>query len=122
METLLLAFTTFFVVVAPLKTAPIFAAMTQELSRSEQKRIAWRAVTIATIILIGLSILGEWLLNVLVIGVPSLRISGGILLFLMSVEIVQGKIVDRDPSSSHDKNSAIQDIAVFPLAIPLVAG
>jgi multiple antibiotic resistance protein len=117
----LTAFVMFFVTVAPVKSMPVFAALTQDRSPGERRRIAGRAVVYATLILTVFCAFGDDLLRVLGISVPAIRIGGGILLMLMAIQMVfgtRGGIFDEH----RDERGPDADVAVFPIATPIIAG
>ena len=110
----------FFVTVAPLKAAPVFAVLTRHHTVAERRRVAVKAILIATALLTVFSVWGDDLLRVLGITLPAVRIGGGILLMLMAIQMVfgtEGGLFD-DPKPGHHHG----DIAVFPIAMPVVAG
>jgi multiple antibiotic resistance protein len=117
------ALVTLLVVVDPVGLAPTFLAVTHGLPAQARKRIAWRACVIASFILFGTALVGDWLLRQLGIGVPAFRIAGGLLLFLVATEMVLGV---RNKSQTKQAEEALEEhvrnIAAFPLAIPLMAG
>jgi multiple antibiotic resistance protein len=117
------ALVTLLVVVDPVGLAPAFLAVTHGLPAQTRKRIAWRACMIASLILFGTALAGDWLLRQLGIGVPAFRIAGGLLLFLVATEMVLGV---RNKSQTRQAEEALEEhvrnIAAFPLAIPLMAG
>ncbi len=118
------AFTTLFVAVDPPGLAAIFLGLTTSMSVQERNRTARRSVMIAFIILLASAAGGQRLLAALGIGIPAFRIAGGLLLFYIAVEMVFEK---REERKSNSAESAIahdhrDDIAAFPLAIPLMAG
>ncbi len=116
--------TALLVIIDPPGTAAIFAAMTARDSAAEKREQATRAVTVAAIVLGLFGLLGARLLDGLGIGLAALRISGGILLFLTAADMVTASGATRGSSTS-EREAAIrteEDISVFPLAIPLIAG
>lgn len=117
----LASFAIFFVTIAPLKNVPVFAALTRSRSADERRWIAVKGVLFATAVLAVFSAFGDDLLRVLGITLPAIRIGGGILLMLMAVQMVFGT-----PGGILDEHRAEQehyaDIAVFPIAMPLIAG
>ena len=123
-ETAVLAFATFFATIGPPDVAAMFAALTNDDTPRMRRSIAVRGTVIATLILIFFAVAGELLLTVLGISLPALRIAGGILLLLIGIEMVFCRTsggTSTTPEETLEAN-AKQDIAVFPLATPLIAG
>ncbi len=111
------------VIVDPPGTAAIFAAMTPNDTAAERASQARRACIIAFVVLATFGIAGEALLSSLGIGLPAMRISGGILLFFTAADMVTGRHALR--STDKEEQAAMntdEDIAIFPLGIPLIAG
>lgn len=123
-ELLLTAFVTFFVVVDPIGLAPIFAGLTSHVEPGARKGIALRGVAIAAGILILFAFSGETLLDLLGIGLPAFRIAGGLLLMLLAVDMVMARHSGISATTPEEAREAArsEDVAVFPLAIPLIAG
>ena len=123
-EVAVVAFATFFATVGPPDVAAMFAALTHDLPPKERRRIALRATVIATIILVAFALVGELLLGVLGISLPALRIGGGILLLLIGIEMVFARSSGGTSTTPEEEAEATsrQDITVFPLATPLIAG
>ena len=113
------SFTALFVTVNPIKGAAVFAVLSREASRLEQRRMAARATLIASGLLLVFALLGDDLLRVIGIGLAAVRVGGGILLMLLAIDIVFGRSIG--PPASADEPDR-DDISVFPLATPIVAG
>lgn len=106
-----------FLTIDPLGVTPIFISLTAKLSYEQRKKIANRGVLIAFIILIFFALTGSLLLDLFGISLAAFRIAGGILLILLSIEMVMSKVQE---TASNDENSS--DLAVFPISIPLLSG
>jgi MarC family membrane protein len=113
-----------FVVVDPIGLAPIFAAITHGGTAEYRRRMAFRGTTIAAIILFAFVLGGAALLRLLGIGMPAFQIAGGLLLFLVALDMVfvrQSGI--RSATEREQREAELRaDISVFPLAFPLIAG
>ena len=118
------AFVTLFVIIDPPGCAPIFASLTRELGPPQRRGMALRSVLIAACILVFFGLLGEDLLEVLGIGLPAFRIAGGIMLFMIALEMVFERRTARRENRAKeiDATPEIEDIAVFPMGIPMIAG
>lgn len=110
------------VIVDPVGTAVIFASMSANNTASEKRRQAIRATIIATIVLLTFAVLGGWLLAALGIGLPAMKVAGGLLLFLLAADMVMGQTLFRASPEERKAGEEAHDISVFPLAIPLLAG
>lgn len=124
LDLMLNAFVTLFVTIDPLGLAPIFLAITSGASKQERMKIAVRAVVTAAVILIAFALIGQAILSVLGISLGAFRIAGGLLLFVIAFEMVFEKRKERKSKSAQKAltDDEIHNIAVFPLAIPLIAG
>ena len=119
------AFTTLFVIIDPPGCAPIFATLTQGTSRKHQRTMAFKSVSIAAVILIGFAYAGEWLFAKLGISLDALRIAGGIMLFIIGLNMVFEKRTAKRDNRAEDLLEDIEDpedISVFPMGIPMIAG
>lgn len=129
-ETAAAAFATLFVIVDPVGLAPIFVALTAGRSVAERRRIAVAAVGVGGAILAGFGLAGEAALGLIGVGLPAFRISGGLMLFLLAVEMLFERRTERRAKSAESGPDAESDAAdpdasdptVFPLATPLLAG
>ncbi|WP_424929357.1 MarC family protein [Amaricoccus tamworthensis] len=118
-ETLLTTFVTLFVIIDPIGLAPLFVSLTRGMDAKSRGSVALRAIGISFFLLALFGIVGEKLLDAIGIGIPAFRISGGMLLFLISVDMLFEKRSERREKRSEE---ALPDPSVFPLAMPLVAG
>ena len=117
-------FIVLFVVVDPIGLAPIFAAITQGGTPEYRRRMALRGMFIAAIILIAFVLGGAALLRLLGIGMPAFQIAGGLLLFLVALDMVFVRQSGIRSTTEREQREAERkaDISVFPLAFPLIAG
>ena len=115
-EFVLGSFTALFVTVNPIKGAAVFAVLSRAASRPQRRSLATRATLIASGILLIFAVLGDDLLRVIGVGLPAVRVGGGILLLLLAIGIVFGRASDTGEELERD------DVAVFPLATPIIAG
>jgi multiple antibiotic resistance protein len=119
------AFTTLFVIIDPPGCAPIFATLTKGTTRKHQKIMAFKSVGIAAIILIGFAFVGEWLFSKLGISLDALRIAGGIMLFIIGLNMVFEKRTEKREDRADEFLEEVEDpedISVFPMGIPMIAG
>jgi len=123
-ELFLSAFVTLFVVIDPPGCAPIYAGLTSGASFVQRRSMAIRACLIAGSILLGFALFGADLLDALHIELDAFRIAGGIMLFLIAIEMVFEKRTQRreDRADQVRENPEIEDVAVFPMAMPMLAG
>lgn len=123
-EFLLKAFATLFVVIDPLALAPIFLGLTEGLSDKQRGQIARRAVVIAFLVLAAFAFGGERFVALLGISFPAFRIAGGLLLFSIAFEMLFEKRQARHEATAQAARDEgeVQQIAAFPLAIPLISG
>lgn len=120
---LLKFFVTFLVVVAPIGVIPIFVAMTEDNTERERRKMARRGVMIAGAIFFVFAVGGGPFLRVLSITLDAFRIFGGLLLFLIALEMVFGRPSgSRTTSPEEEEGRKRPDISVFPLAFPFIAG
>jgi multiple antibiotic resistance protein len=123
-ELFISAFITLFVVIDPPGCAPIYAGLTKGASTAQQRGMAIRATIIAAIILLIFALFGEQLLAALHIELDSFRIAGGLMLFWIAFEMVFEKRTQRREQRA-EKIAAtpeIEDVSVFPMAMPMLAG
>ena len=116
-------FVVFFVVVEPVALAPMFGSLTEGASETWKRRMALKAVFVAAIILLVFAISGASFLSLMGISIEAFRIFGGLLLFLMALEMVFARESGTRTSADEKVESRKRaDISVFPLAFPLLAG
>ena len=122
--TFLAAFATLFATVGVADIAFIFAALTKRNSAKERFAFATRGVLIAAVILLTFGVLGNVILDLFGISIPALRTAGGLLLFLIAIDMVFARHSGGTGTTDEEEVEARQrdDIAVFPLAMPLLAG
>jgi len=124
MELFLSAFVTLFVVIDPPGCAPIFYGLTAQASAVQRRRMAIRAVVVSTFILVGFAAVGEDLLRALGISMSAFRIAGGIMLFVIAIDMVFEKRTQRreDRAQKIRETPEIEDVSIFPMAMPMIAG
>ena len=124
MELFVSAFVTFLVVIDPPGCAPIYASLTQGAAPAERRAMAIRAVVVAALILLTFALFGEQLLRALGISLDSFRIAGGIMLFLIALEMVFEKRTQRREERAKEvlETPEVEDVSIFPMAIPMIAG
>ena len=108
---------TLLVIMDPIGTVPVFLALTRRLTPPNQKRAARQATSVSLGIIIAFAILGGQILRFLQISVDALRLSGGVLLFLVAMELLMGS-----DSSTPDTGDDAVNVALVPLGTPLLAG
>jgi len=117
------AFTTIFVIVNPIEATLVFVTLTTSLNAQEKSRIYRRATLVAFAIAIIFSLGGNAILRLFGITVDSLQVAGGILLFLVAIDMLRGvrqqkKITEAEIQDANQR----EDVSIFPLAIPLLTG
>ncbi len=122
-ELFISAFITLFVVIDPPGCAPIYAGLTKGASAAQARIMALRASFIAAIILLVFALFGEDLLGALHIELDSFRIAGGLMLFFIAFEMVFEKRTQRREERAEKVTaSEVEDVSVFPMAMPMLAG
>jgi len=116
-----MGFVDFFVIllitIGPLKAAIIYAKLTGKAHSTFKRQVAFKTVTVATIVCLVLVVAGHWLLGLFHVSLPALKIAGGLILLLFALDMVMGggkKAEEGDAPPS-------ADIAIYPLAMPLMA-
>ena len=123
-ELFLSAFVTLFVVIDPPGCAPIYAGLTTGASPAQKRSMALRACLIAGAILLVFALFGEQLLRALHIELDAFRTAGGIMLFLIALDMVFEKRTQRREARAEKMRETpeIEDVSVFPMAMPMLAG
>ena len=144
-ESFITAFIIYFVVIDPVGNAPIFLAVTGAQDRARKMRTALEGTLVATMIMLFFALCGAWILAYLNISEAAFKIAGGIILFLVALDMLAAKrqarklaastgtaapdsdttsVSDgnRDSAGSHDRDGDHDNVAIYPLAIPLLAG
>lgn len=119
------AFVTFLVIIDPPGAAPIFSILTQGANPAQRRSMAIRSAFVAWVILMVFGLLGKPLLDTLGISLASFRVAGGILLFYIAFEMVFQQRKGRKESHAHQlegNTPEVEDISVFPMGMPMIAG
>ncbi len=121
------SFVTFFVLIDAPGVAPIFASLTARGPASYRRSMALRSVLVGTLIIFGFAFFGAWLLEQLHITIDAFRAAGGILLFIIALDMVFEKRTERRENRAEsvladDDGDGLEDISVFPVGIPMLAG
>ncbi|MBM3926886.1 MAG: MarC family protein [Sphingomonadales bacterium] len=124
LELYISAFITFFVVIDPPGCAPIYAGLTSGGGRAHVRAMAVRAVLVATAILLVFALFGRGILGALGIGLDAFRIAGGILLFVIAMDMVFERRTQRreERAEKLKETREIEDVSIFPMAMPMIAG
>jgi multiple antibiotic resistance protein len=128
LDLFLSAFVTLFVVIDPPGCAPIYAGLVRDAGQRQAIAMALRASLIATAILVVFALFGEDLLGALHIELNSFRLAGGIMLFLIALDMVFEKRTQRREEraekvrAEHAQTPEVEDVSVFPMAMPMIAG
>ncbi len=123
-ETATIALATLFATISPIDVAAMFAALTASANPAERRSMALRGALTATIILLVFALMGQLILSSLGISLAALRTAGGVLLLLIGIEMVFARSSGATSTTAEEVNEAKrrQDIAIFPVATPLIAG
>ena len=119
LEIFLQYFVLYFVVIDPIGTTPLFLVVTKGLNSQDKNKVAFEGVLIATIVLLFFAFFGNYVLKYLGISFPAFTIAGGVILFLIALEMLFDIRSERKKRSINDKRDKI---SIFPIAIPLLAG
>ena len=119
LEIFIQTFVLYFVVIDPIGSAPIFFVVTKNLSTDGKIKTAFNSTIFAFLVLVFFALLGNYIFNHLNITFPALKIAGGIILFIVSLEMLFNKRQERKEENTKFDS---ENVSVFPLAIPLLAG
>lgn len=128
LDLFLSAFVTLFVVIDPPGCAPIYAGLSAGASQRQAVVMAARACAIAALILVGFALFGKQLLSALHVELDAFRIAGGVMLFMIAVDMVFEKRTQRREEraekirAQHAETPEVEDVSVFPMAMPMLAG
>ena len=119
----LLVFTSFFTLINPLGTMPIFMSMTATLDKKRRKQTAKKATLVAFFTILAFAFSGHILFNFFGISVNSFRIVGGVIFFAMGWDMLQARLGNIKHTDNEEKIDAyVEDISITPLAIPMICG
>ncbi len=121
LEIFIQSFVLLLVIIEPIGTAPIFLSLTQGKPKRTIRQLALKAALVAMGLMLAFGLVGEWLLRQLGISMEAFRIAGGLLLFTMAYNMLMSH---PEPTKDYENGAPReqQDIAVFPIGIPLLAG
>ncbi len=115
----------FFAMLNPVGNLPVFLGMVQDFDQKTQKRVAFKAVLVAFIIIATFSILGNLIFRMFGITLPAFQIAGGIIVFIIGFQMLNAKenpIHAQTPEEKENMTKVAEDMAISPLGIPLLAG
>lgn len=126
----LIVFMAFVAIMNPIANAVIFLGLTAQMNLTARRKVAWRAVTIAFSIVLVFILFGPLVFSLFGISLPALRVAGGVLIALVGFQMLNGensrvshpKLTPDAVNSTEDDESSQNDIAITPLAIPVLAG
>lgn len=117
----LLAFTSFFTLINPLGSLPIFMTMTADLDARARNRTARKAIIVGFFTLLAFAFSGQLLFKFFGISVDSFRVVGGVIFFLMGMDMLQARL-GKVKIKESEVRTYVNDVSVTPLAIPMIAG
>jgi len=118
-ESLISSFIVLWAVIDPIGTIPVFIAVTKNYEEVEKKRIALVASSVAFLILLFFLVIGEILLRKMGVPLSAFQVSGGLVLLIFAIDMIFG---DSKPEGELELLKSAQETAIFPLAIPSIAG
>lgn len=118
---ILLYFTSFFTLMNPVGTMPVFLTMTADLTKRERRATAIKAVLTAAFALILFAVLGRYLFDFFGISVAGLKVVGGVLFFFIGFDMLNARLSSLKMTKK-EAEKYVEDIAITPLGIPMIAG
>ena len=118
----ILVFTSFFTLINPIGSMPVFLGMTSSLDQGQRKATAKKAVIIAFFTLLMFAFSGQLMFSFFGISVNSFRIVGGIIFFIMGQDMLHARLGKMKFNDESEVNSYVSDISITPMAIPMIAG
>ncbi len=117
------AFASIFVIVNPIEATMVFISLTSGMEQEEKKKVYWRTTSVAFAIALLFALAGDLVLQFFGITVDSLRVAGGVLLFLVAMDMLRGVRQQKKITEAELRDANLrEDISVFPLATPLLTG
>jgi len=118
-----LSFVSIFVIVDPVALPPVFLGMTGGHSQQDQMRMARLACVVTTVVLLGFALFGQQLLQLFHVSLPAFQIAGGLILLIVALDMLQGRRpAMRETPEEEAAGATKDDIAIAPLAVPIMAG
>jgi multiple antibiotic resistance protein len=123
-DPLVKTFVVFFLVIEPISLVPMFAALTRGGEPGYRRRMAYKSIAISALIFVLFAVAGDYVLRALGVTVNAFKIAGGVLLFLLAVDMVFARQSGLRSTTVREQDEARyrDDISVFPMAFPLIAG
>jgi multiple antibiotic resistance protein len=123
-ELALTAFATLFIAIGPIDTAIVFGGLTGGIHRPERFRLAWQAVVVGGAVLLAFALFGTHLLSALHVSLEAFQVAGGVLLLIQAIQLIFGHTAGLSSLTANERREALEprDIAIFPLAFPIIAG
>jgi len=117
------AFATAFTIIDPIGMIPMTIAATARLAPERRNQIVDQAVLVSAGVIVFMGVVGRWILNSLGITLPAFTIAGGILLFLIAIDMLFARPTGAKRTEAEEREAAqTENPAVFPLAVPMIAG
>lgn len=118
----LLCITSFFTLINPLGVMPVFMTMTASFTDKERKFTVKKAILVSFFIMVGFAFSGQLLFKFFGISVDSFRVVGGVIFFIMGMDMLNARLVSHQFKEEETKHDYLTDISVTPLAIPMIVG